>query len=103
MADEIFESKPRWQGAPKICIAANLPAFATRKEMKAFQNANASSAVAEWECDACGCFHYDAKPPAPAGSSSGNERRRFPDAERDEVTQWRRERSKRIAERENSL
>lgn len=82
---ELFESKPRWPGAPKICLAANLPAFATRKEMKTFQDAHCGSALKQWECDACGCFHYDAKPHAPAGGSSGNERRAANCPERAEV------------------
>lgn len=65
---------PRWPGGPKICVASNLPAFESRKAMKAFQFDNLSNVTREWECDDCGCFHYEAKARAPAGSSSGNER-----------------------------
>jgi hypothetical protein len=99
---EIFESKPRWPGAPPICVAANLPAFATRKEMKAFQEKIAGSALTDWECDACGCFHYEGKPHAPAGSSSGNERRPASDPERREVLAELK-RSRELAEAEKNL
>lgn len=83
-----FESTPRWSGAPKICVAANLLAFATAGEMKTFQDSLCGSALKTWECDACGCLHYEPKYPAPAGSSSGSERRPASDLERAEVLAW---------------
>ncbi len=53
--------------------------------MKGFQEKIAVSSVREWECDACGCFHFDPKYPPPAGSSSGNSRRQSGDGEQAEV------------------
>ena len=76
MSKELFEKKPRWIGAPKICIYENRPAFKTEKEMKAFQDANnpSGSMLLKWECGICKHWHYQAAVPAPAGSSSGNAR-----------------------------
>lgn len=66
---------PRWPGGPGICPVANLPYFATRAELKAFQAKNASTDIETWKCAACGGFHFWGKVPAPAGGSSGTSRR----------------------------
>lgn len=74
-AEEIFEKKPRWPGAPKICIYENMLAFETEKELNAFNDTCASPQIVEkWICKACGCYHYVAKPTPPAGASSGTGR-----------------------------
>ena len=37
---DVFEAKPRWEGAPKICAYESLLAFATEKDMSGFLSAN---------------------------------------------------------------
>lgn len=66
-------SSPRWRGGPEICTAANLPAFKTREEMKAFHAKNGPSCkvLREFECRECGHWHMTTVAPDPAGSSSG--------------------------------
>jgi len=67
---------PRWLNGPRICVAANLPAFATPAEMDAFKTANSPGTlvVARWRCKACGDFHYWGTGGDPAGGSSGTTR-----------------------------
>lgn len=50
---------PRWPGGPQICPAANLPAFATEREMNGYFDTNAPSLpeVRRWQCDRCGMWH----------------------------------------------
>jgi hypothetical protein len=60
---KLFEDKPRWPGAPMVCLAANLPAFETRKAAMAYMEKYCPRMpVALKECDACGCFHNQPKP-----------------------------------------
>lgn len=74
---DLFEPKPRWLGAPKICLKENLPAFETWKKADAFHEANSpgSRYVRQWQCSFCDCWHYLAKPRPPSGDSSGSSRR----------------------------
>ncbi len=60
---KLFESKPRWIGAPKICIAENLPAFKDEKELGKFVETNSPGAnISEkWKCDICGHWHFKTK------------------------------------------
>ena len=75
--------QPRWKGGPRICPAANLPAFATEREAGIFRTDNCPSCkvktdakgnARQWQCEACGHWHYDGTAPDPAGASSGNGR-----------------------------
>jgi hypothetical protein len=55
----IFEEKPRFKNAPKICIATNLLAFKTEKAVKDFNNQNGHlDILAIWPCKHCACFHH---------------------------------------------
>lgn len=65
---------PRWPNGPMICPVENLPAFEDKAELAKFRNAHAGSSIKEWQCTACGMWHYKAKVPCPAGGSNGNER-----------------------------
>lgn len=73
----LFESKPRWPGGPRICLAENRPAFGTEAEARAFHEANGpgSRILRLWQCATCGLWHYTYKPRPPAGDSSGSSRR----------------------------
>jgi rubrerythrin len=64
MKESPFEIKPRWKNAPFLCVAENLPAFKTRKEMDKFHEENCidTSAGKVWKCESCGFFHYSSKP-----------------------------------------
>lgn len=55
----LFESKPRWDGAPKICLATNLPAFKDAKELEEYRRKRCpSSSVAHtFTCRTCGLIH----------------------------------------------
>lgn len=71
----LFERLPRWPGAPDICIHANLPAFATEKELGAWQELNNPGAKAlNWQCNVCHHWHGWTWAPDPAGQSSGTTR-----------------------------
>lgn len=73
--NDLFESKPRWPGAPKICVFENLPAFEDDRALKAFNETCGDHGVLlKWRCTSCGCLHFYADPPAPAGGSSGTKR-----------------------------
>jgi hypothetical protein len=55
----IFESTPRWPGAPPICAAANLPSFTTAKEAVDFNEGNGHPPILKsWRCRACCGWHY---------------------------------------------
>lgn len=68
--------KPRWPGGPKICPAANLPAFETMAGWRAFHAKNGPSCkvIREWICDHCGHWHAETTAPDPTGGSSGQGR-----------------------------
>lgn len=72
----LFEEKPRWPGAPPICIAANLPAFPSKSDLDAFLRRNGPSCkvVRAGVCGACNHWHAETIAPDPAGGSSGNGR-----------------------------
>jgi hypothetical protein len=73
--EQKFEEKPRWPGAPKICLHANLPAFLTWGDASAFNDSLGSKAIQlKWNCWFCGYWHYWSKESAPAGQSSGTTR-----------------------------
>lgn len=76
LMNTLFEPKPRWPGAPPVCLAQNLPAFKDRAELDAFRQKNAPGFKLQqvWQCDHCGCLHYWAEPTAPSGESSGTAR-----------------------------
>lgn len=76
MSVAIFEINPRWPDAPPICIYENLPAFKTEKELSNYKDSSnpLTSIYEKWKCEKCGCYHYLASGPAPAGASSGNAR-----------------------------
>ncbi len=73
----LFESKPRWAGAPPVCIATNRMAFKDRAEMDAYR---ASIGMSAWApkrvgvCKICGHWHYVGASPDPSGDSSGTGR-----------------------------
>ncbi len=53
----LFEP-PRWRNGPKICIAANLPAFDTEAELKKFfDDAPRVKVKSEYQCEVCKCWH----------------------------------------------
>jgi hypothetical protein len=77
MIDELlFEARPRWDGAPPVCLFANRMAFKTRAELTAFRDTYAPNLglVRVWRCDVCRHLHHIGKSPDPAGSSSGTGR-----------------------------
>lgn len=65
---------PRWPNGPPICPVSNLPAFESWDQAQKFMDAHCGSEMAKWRCTGCGCWHYWAKPHAPAGGSSGTTR-----------------------------
>jgi len=69
----LFEKKPRWPGAPPICIAVNLPALDTLADLNSFLKKNGPACKVEqtWQCETCKKWHAKTQPPDPAGSSSG--------------------------------
>lgn len=73
---QLFETKPRWLGAPKICIAANLPAFDSPADWEKFHAANSpgNSVKRMWQCEACGKWHVWTVACDPSGASSGTGR-----------------------------
>ena len=73
---ELFEPKPRWPGAPPICIAANLPAHQSEADLMKFHAANGPSCYLEYigHCAFCGLWHARTSAPDPAGQSSGTTR-----------------------------
>lgn len=78
MSTELFEAKPRWKGAPPICIAANLMAFKTRSDLDEYRSSIGMEAYGfvkqPWKCEKCNHLHYVGKVPNPAGDSSGTGR-----------------------------
>lgn len=69
-----FEEKPRWKGAPKQCLKANLPAFPTEAEAYAFNKKYGCHMLYMWQCEFCGWYHYESVAPSPGGESSGASR-----------------------------
>lgn len=76
MDSRVFESMPRWPGAPEMCIKANLPAFVTERALRTFLSANGPSCKVTriWICASCGRYHAQTIAPDPSGGSSGNGR-----------------------------
>lgn len=76
LMDEIFESTPRWPGAPRICLEANLPAFDTPGDAKDWFETRAPGVHMESPklCMFCGLFHCGSAARGPAGESSGSSR-----------------------------
>jgi hypothetical protein len=72
-APSLFDP-PRWPGGPRICVAANLPAFETVAEARDITRTNEGDSLKEsWTCTVCGMIHatYKARPPSGATSGSG--------------------------------
>jgi len=65
----------RWPGGAPICEVANLPAFLSKKALDKFLGSMCTSSLISWQCGDCMRWHCWPKPKAPAGSSSGSERR----------------------------
>lgn len=72
----VFEAKPRWPGAPPICLAENLPSFQDEKAIATFYERYAPRChiLIKWQCESCSQWHAWAKPPSPAGETSGTTR-----------------------------
>jgi hypothetical protein len=76
-AKVLFEEKPRWPGAPKICIEKNLPAFETRTDLDTYMNRYAPTGfviVRLGKCPACKRWHRWAIHEGPSGGSNGDTR-----------------------------
>ena len=60
MKTDLFESVPRFNGAPPICLEENLPSFDSEKHIEDFRKKNALSSVIskQWKCKFCGKLHY---------------------------------------------
>lgn len=71
--NEVFEPNPRWPGAPRICVEANLPAFDTPADAAAYrkQHCPSSHVLVEWQCRVCRCWHFWAAEP---GNTNGEHR-----------------------------
>lgn len=71
-----LDTKPRWAGAPPICLKENLPAFLTREKMNTFhaRNSPSCSILRTWFCDYCQHWHMATRAPDPTGASSGTGR-----------------------------
>jgi hypothetical protein len=77
MKAEVFESKPRWPGAPPICLHTNLPAFDSMDDYGKFEKKNmpGAKALIKWNCSKCGKVHvWTIGASDPAGASSGTGR-----------------------------
>lgn len=72
----LFEDKPRWPGAPRVCLATNMLAFETLAAWEKFHRENGPSCKVRrvWRCETCGRYHADTVAPDPAGGSSGTGR-----------------------------
>jgi len=68
-----FETKPRWKGAPLICLQARLPAFETKEAYNAWHHPGVH-VKRIWKCSFCKYYHADTVAPSPAGDSSGSGR-----------------------------
>lgn len=73
---KIFEAKPRWPGAPPVCLKTNMLAFDSAKDIAKFQAENAPGCHTDSivECDFCHKFHWSNHLRAPSGESSGTGR-----------------------------
>ncbi len=67
---------PRWPNGPRICPAANLPAFDSDADAAAFRASNCPghTVVAQWTCNVCGKIHFWGVGGDPSGASSGTTR-----------------------------
>lgn len=77
MPQEKFEAKPRWVGAPPICLHTNLMAFDDPSDFYKFESRNCpgNKTVMKWKCSKCNKFHFwGVGAGDPAGSSSGTGR-----------------------------
>ena len=76
MNQVLFETRPRWSGAPPVCVHANRMAFKTLDELTAFRETNAPGLglIKKWLCAVCRHWHHIGKAPDPAGASSGTGR-----------------------------
>ena len=72
----VFELKPRWAGAPPICLKARLPAFPTKEAYQYWHERNGPGVIVKrvWLCDWCNHYHADTVAPSPSGDSSGTGR-----------------------------
>jgi len=76
MKTAVFESKPRWPGAPPICLTARLPSFPTKAAYQDWHERNGPRCIVKkvWLCDACQHYHATTLAPNPSGDSSGTGR-----------------------------
>ena len=76
--EPVFEPKPRWKGAPKVCTATNLLAHDSEKTLKKFLATCGGSMSVEkqWVCEACGKVHVECYA---ANSSSGKRLSQYPE------------------------
>lgn len=69
----------RFPGCPVICLQANLPAFGNREEALRWHDQTGGDRCKltkkPWLCASCNSWHYLSRAPAPAGGSSGTERK----------------------------
>lgn len=75
-ANPLFEAKPRWPGAPPICIATNRLAHKSKEAWQEFYDTNCPrlKIIKLWVCEVCGCWHSIGVAPDPSGDSSGTGR-----------------------------
>lgn len=76
MSDPLFEPA-RGPGGPRICHAANLPAFGSVAEARDFmRTVEGDSLEQAWECSVCGLIHarYKIRPPSGATTGAGRAR-----------------------------
>ena len=74
---EAFEQKPRWPGAPPICIRANLLAFESSAAMMKWIDDKIGPYIVQlkWQCSACRMWHNWGHGIGPSGGSSGTKRK----------------------------
>lgn len=74
---ELFESKPRWLGSPKICLSTNHLSFHKRQDLLEFIERYCPGArkVRIGRCSVCGMIHFACKHRGPSGDSSGSSKR----------------------------
>jgi len=58
---ETLDTKPRFKGAPPLCLKHNLPAFVTADAMEEFLKETGPSVKVrkKWLCDFCSHYHAE--------------------------------------------
>ena len=94
---DVFETKARWEGAPKVCTYENLLAFAAEKDIGKFLSESAPGmyAMEKWQCPKCAHWHMLTGSP-PVGHSAAREfHAKPPRAVRDKLVYFATEEEKR--------